>query len=83
MRTGKLTKQEKAVEAALLSGEYMDVSRNEFDAIAKAIALRKKDAVLNIRVNSRDLADIKQKARKFGIRYQTFLAELIHRAAKA
>jgi len=78
----KLTKQEKAIENALLEGSYKDAPKNEFNSIAEAIAARKKDAVLNIRINSRDLASIRQKAKRFGIKYQTFIAELIHRVAK-
>ncbi len=82
MRRIKLTRQEKVVENALLNKEYIDVPRREFDLIAQSIASRKKDAVLNIRVNSSDLASIKAKARRFGIKYQTFLSELIHRVAR-
>jgi len=81
MRKVKLTKQERAIEEALLKGEYVDIASNEFDKIAMAIVSRKKDAVLNLRINSKDLANIRKKAKKFGIRYQTFIAELIHRAA--
>jgi len=55
----KLTKQEKAIENALLANDYKNVRKNEFDSIVEAIAARKKDAVLNIRVNSKDLAHIK------------------------
>ena len=58
MRRVKLTKQEKAVENALVQGEYVDVSKKDFDSIAKAIALRKKDAVLNIRINRKDLQNL-------------------------
>lgn len=83
MRRIKLTKQEKAIEEALIKGEYVDAPKSEFYLIAEALALRKKDAVLNIRVNSRDLANIKRKAKRFGVKYQTFIAELIHRAARA
>lgn len=83
MRKIKLTKQEKAVEDALLKGEYVDVSKKEFDSIAHIIISRRKDAVLNVRINSKDLANIKKKAQKFGVKYQTFIAELLHRAARA
>ena len=78
----KLTKQEKAIENALLKGEYKNAPKSEFNSIAEAIAARKKDAVLNIRVNSKDLASIRQKAKRFGVKYQTFIAELIHRVAR-
>jgi predicted DNA binding CopG/RHH family protein len=83
MRKVTLTRQEKAIEESLLKDEYLNVGKNEFAAIAEAIAERKKDAVLNIRVNSRDLASLKQKAARLGIRYQTFISEVIHRIARA
>jgi len=79
----KLTKQEKAIENALLNNEYINVSQKEFNSIAKSVADRKKDAVLNIRVNSKDLANIKKKAKKFGIKYQSFISEVLHNIAHA
>ena len=81
MRQIKLSRQEKEIESALVRGEYRDVSKMEFGEIARAIAHRRKDAVLNIRVNSEDLEGIKQKARKLGVKYQAFLSEFIHRVA--
>ena len=81
MRRVKLTRQEKEIENALVRGEYRDVSRLEFEDIARAIARRRKDAVLNVRVNRYDLEGIKHKARKLGVKYQTFLSEIIHRVA--
>jgi len=83
MKRIKLTKQEKAIENALLSNEYINVSQEEFNSIAKSVADRKKDAVLNIRVNSKDLANIKKKAKKFGIKYQSFISEVLHNIAHA
>lgn len=81
MRTMKLSKQEKAIEGALLGGAYTDAGQNHFEEIAEAIKQRKKDSVLNIRVNSGDLKNIKKKAKEFGIKYQTFISEVIHRIA--
>ncbi|MFZ2356362.1 MAG: hypothetical protein WAW67_00850 [Candidatus Omnitrophota bacterium] len=83
MRKVNLTRQEKAIEDSLLKGEYANVVKSDFTAIAEAIAARKKDAVLNVRVNSRDLVAIKQRSQKLGIKYQTFISEVIHRIAKA
>ena len=83
MRKIRLTRQEKAVEDALLNDEYVNVPKREFDSIARLIAARKKDAVLNIRVNSRDLLSIKEKAKRFGIKYQTYISEILHRIAQA
>ena len=82
MRKVNLTRQEKAIENSLLKGEYINVGKSEFAAIAESIAARKKDAVLNVRVNSRDLASIKRRAQKLGIKYQTFISEIIHRIAR-
>lgn len=79
MRRIKLTSEEKKIEKDLLEGVYKLVSDNEFRAISESIARRKKDTVLNIRVNSKDLEYIKHKARKLGIKYQTFISEIIHR----
>jgi len=81
MRQPKLSRTEQNIEAALLRGEYLDVKDAEFKEIAQAVAHRRKDAVLNIRVNSGDLAALKKKAARHGIKYQTFVSELLHRFA--
>jgi predicted DNA binding CopG/RHH family protein len=77
----KLTKQEKEIENALIAGELVDIKKEELEQISQAIARRKKDAVLNIRINSQDLKSIKQKAKKLGIKYQTFISEVLHKIA--
>ena len=81
MRRIKLGRGEEAIEQALVRGEYVNVGKSEFDAIAEEVAHRRKDAVLNIRVNSNDLKAIKEKARRHGIKYQTFISEFLHRVA--
>ena len=81
MKKIKLSRSESAIEAALVRGEYRPVKKAAFDRIAEAIARRKKNAVLNIRVNSQDLDSIKRKAKRMGIPYQTFVSELIHQYA--
>jgi predicted DNA binding CopG/RHH family protein len=78
MKKMKLSLKEKAIEKALTRGEYRAASQAEFQSIADAIARRKKDAVLNIRVNHQDLEGLKQKARHLGVPYQSFIAELLH-----
>lgn len=83
MRRSKLTRQEQAIEDAALRGEYVNVSKEEFDEISKAIMARRKDAVLNIRINSQDLKHIKEKARRLGVKYQAFISEVLHRVAQA
>ena len=81
MRRVKLGREERAIEGALLRGEYVDVGKSEFEQVAQALAHRRKNAVLNIRVNRDDLKAIKEKARHHGIKYQTFISELLHRFA--
>lgn len=83
MRKIRLSKDEKEIETALIRGEYFDVGNAEFDRIAQEISGRRKDAILNIRVNRKDLEGLKSRAKKYGIRYQTFLSELIHRMAQS
>jgi predicted DNA binding CopG/RHH family protein len=83
MRRIKLTREEKAIEDAALRGEYVPVSKEKFDEIAAAIAAHRKDTVLNIRINGQDLKNIKEKAHKLGIKYQTFISEILHRVAQA
>ena len=81
MRQVKLTREERAIEDALVRGEYVSVGKERFNEIAQALAYRRKDAVLNIRVNSHDLKSLKEKARQHGVKYQTFISELLHRVA--
>lgn len=81
MRKIKLTRQEKWIESH--AEEFVPVSREKIEMIKQAIERRKKDAVLNIRVNSYDLETIKHKARKIGVKYQTFITEILHKVAQA
>ena len=77
----ELTRQEKEIEDALMAGEFVNVDKRELEDISQAIARRRKDTVLNIRVNSQDIISIKQKAKKLGIKYQTFISEVLHKIA--
>lgn len=81
MKKIKLSLKEKMLEKALIRGEYRAASQAELQSIASAIARRKKDAVLNIRVNHQDLEDLKQKAQDLGVPYQSFISELLHHFA--
>ncbi len=81
MRKIKLTREERMIEESL--ERFVPVDKQEYEQIIDALAARKKDAVLNIRVNSLDLINIKHKAGRLGIRYQTFISEIIHRVAQA
>ena len=77
----KLTREEREIEEAAARGEYVPVSKERFEEIARAIERRKKDAVLNLRINQGDLDNLKQKAKKLGVKYQTFISEILHRVA--
>jgi len=82
MKKIKLTKEEQMIENELVKGAYFNVSKSEFEDIAESIASKKRNAVLNIRVNKDDIENLKKMAKKFGIGYQSLISELIHRAAK-
>jgi predicted DNA binding CopG/RHH family protein len=77
----KLDKQEKAIEKALMKGEYVKVDPAEFQVIAQAVARRRKEAVLNIRINKEDLEILKKKAKELQVPYQSFISEILHRYA--
>jgi len=81
MRKFKLTKGEQWIEDHL--EEFVPASREQFELIKQAIERRKRDAVLNIRVNSYDLQALKDKARKLGVKYQSYISEILHKVAEA
>ena len=83
MRKPKLTRQERIIEDDLVKGEYRDVDNIEFSKIVESVAARRKDAVFHIRINSADLNSIKDKAQRLGIKYQTFISEILHKLSKA
>ena len=77
----KLSKFEQQIEAEIGRGEWKQAPQQMYDDIAVLLAQRRKDSVLNLRVNSQDLKAIKEKARKMGVKYQTFISEILHRVA--
>ncbi len=79
MKRVKLTKSERSIENEI--EKYVPVGKEEFNQLAEALARRRKNAVLNIRINSEDLQSLKEKADKMGIKYQTFISEILHRVA--
>lgn len=79
MRKIKLTREEKAIENHI--DEFVPAGPKEIAQIVQAIAARKKDAVLNIRISRNDLDCLKQRAQKLGIKYQSFISEILHRVA--
>jgi len=81
MRKIKLTKYEQWIEDH--AEEFVPVDKETYKKVVEALERRKKNAVLNIRVNSYDLEAIKQKARKLGIKYQSYISEILHKVAQA
>lgn len=77
----KLTKEEQWYEDHM--EEFVPITGPEYDFIVASLERKKKEMVLNMRINGDDLAAIKQKARKSGIKYQTLISEILHRVAKA
>ena len=82
MKKRTLTKEEKEIEKALLSGEYKPIKGKELANIENTLKSRKKDITMTIRVNSEDIDKIKGKAKKLGIKYQSYISEIIHQVAQ-
>ncbi|EKD42656.1 MAG: hypothetical protein ACD_73C00071G0003 [uncultured bacterium] len=81
MNKVKLTKKELNIEDDIANGVYKAVNPAELKSIVVAIKKKKKDTVLNVRINSDDLKNLKLKAKKLKIPYQTFISEILHRYA--
>ena len=81
MKKMKLTPYESRIEKAIERGEYVSIPASHHEEIARAIARRRKEAVLSLRINRQDLESLKQKARQLGVPYQSFISEILHRHA--
>ncbi len=77
----KLNKEEQWIEDHI--EEFVPAPREEFERLKKIIESRRKNAVLNIRINQGDLNNLKDKAKRIGVKYQTFIAEILHKVAQA
>jgi predicted DNA binding CopG/RHH family protein len=82
MKKIRLTEEEKDVDNALLSGEFRPLKGKELEAIENALKARKRDITMTIRVNSEDIEKIKDKANKLGIKYQSYISEILHQVAQ-
>ena len=82
MKKQHLDKEEKEIMAAIERDEFVPVTGAELKRVADAIAARKKDMTLTIRVNRNDINRIKKMAQKRRIPYQSYIAEVIHRVAQ-
>ena len=77
----KLTRYERQIEDEM--DQYVPVSKEENEQIRKAIEAYKKDAILHMRINKQVLDKIKKRAAKLGVRYQTFIAEILKKMVHA
>lgn len=82
MKKIKLSQEEKEIENGLLSGKFKPLKGKELEKIEDALKARKKDVTMTIRVNSEDIEKIKNKANKLGVKYQTYISEIIHQVAQ-
>ena len=83
MKKTRLNKEEKAIMKGIENNEFVPVTGKDLNDVADAIAARKKDTTLTIRVNGRDINRIKKMANRKGIPYQSYISEVIHRVAEA
>lgn len=81
MRRMKLTRYEKQIERDLINGVYVQGSKEETERIRAAIEAYRKNAILHIRINEGVLRKLKEKAKKLGVKYQTFIAEVLRTIA--
>lgn len=81
-RPMKLTRYEQSIEDAIERGEYVEASKEETERVREAIEAYRKNAVLHIRINQGVLQKLKDKAKKIGVKYQTFIAEILRSAAQ-
>lgn len=77
----KLNKYERSISEAIDRGEYNKGSDEETEKIRAAIEEYRKNAILHIRISEAVLKKLKEKAKKVGVKYQTFIAEALRRVA--
>ena len=80
-KTGADTVQK--LRAFLENADYWEEFDREMEEAVEERAAKCKDGLLHLRINSRDLAKLKEKAAKSGMCYQTFIAEILKRAAQS
>ncbi len=83
MRSIKLTRYEKQIEKDLIEGPYTLGSKEEVEEVRAAIEAYRKNAILHIRINQAVLQKLKDKAKKLGVKYQTFIAEVLRSVAQS
>jgi len=82
MKTTLTKKEEKELIASVERGEWVSVKKSEKDLNRFREMARetlRKDARINIRLTKRDFFNLKSKALKEGMPYQTLVASIIHK----
>ena len=79
----KLNKYERSISEAIERGEYVEGSKEEAEKIRAAVEEYRKNAILHIRISEAVLRKLKEKAKKVGVKYQTFIAEALRRVAQS
>ncbi len=82
MKTILTKKEEKELIESVERGEWTPVKKNRKDLLRFREAARetlRKDARINIRLTKRDFFNLKTKALKEGMPYQTLVASVIHK----
>jgi len=82
MKRIRLTKEEKEIEESLINGKLVPIKGKQLEMIEESLKSRKKDITMTIRVNSEDIEKIKKKAKKLGVKYQTYISEVLHQVAQ-
>lgn len=82
MKKIKLSKEEKVIEQQIENNEYIPITGEELKEVAEAVAARKKDSTITIRVNTYDIKRIRQRAKKLGIKYQSYISDVLHKVAQ-
>lgn len=79
----KLTEDERKLEYEIECGEWKPMPKHESNRIHQEMieASGNKDARVNLRLNSEDVAKIRDKASREGIPYQTLIASILHKYA--
>ncbi len=83
MKKNYFSAEEKEIMESIERDEFVPVTDVELKEVVEAIAARKKDMTLTIRVNHKDINRIKKMAQKRGIPYQSYISEVIHRVAQS
>jgi predicted DNA binding CopG/RHH family protein len=77
----KPSQLEKSLKTSIKAGDIkvLKLSKTEREGYREAArATLSKDKIITLRINGKDLNDLKQIALKSGKRYQTYIGELLH-----